>query len=358
MWSAVGSVGQVPTARAGHAAVMSNGILWVHGGVSAGGAVLGDLWSLDVASNVWTQRPSSGGAPALFLHAAYVSSSGSICFVGGSSIPSPSLSSLLPASSSLVYCFDGVANAWVAPLPGPATGARVGLAAALSSGGAPLLAGGVEGGGAYPSTVQVSSSPPSSSSWLLYGGAPPLAFAASAVSQGILWRFGGLQGPALFSTQVWALQLSPSFASLQRGCEPGYSAPPACNVPVCQGDCWGVGRCIAPDLCECLNGFTGPLCQQQLCSTCSVNLLSLNVPIYFPRAAQKALRCIQTLRTLIASIRASLPVFPETCAQTFQLPSPYPFNLTAISKESWNYWQGPLNQAVQVLAATIKRIQP
>merc|ERR1711916_255083 len=152
------------------------------------------------------------------------------------------------------------------------------------------------------------------------------AYAAFSLDsrQGILWRFGGLSNDGVsLSTTVLASGPLPTWADTVVGCEGGYTGA-LCTEPVCRDNCWGVGRCIAPDLCECSYGFTGPLCSQQLCSTCGIGLIPLNQPIYWPRARDKALRCISTLRGLINSIKQQLPFYPETCAQNFT--QAFPFN--------------------------------
>ncbi len=74
----------VPPGRAGHAARLLGGSLWVFGGVTAGGALLNDAWSFSLTSLTWRRALAANPPSARYLHVAFASGPSSICLFGGS----------------------------------------------------------------------------------------------------------------------------------------------------------------------------------------------------------------------------------------------------------------------------------
>lgn len=260
----------------------------------------------------------------------------------------------MPASTA-VFCLDTALPDGSYTSESPTGAVSVAAASIAETASEVAVVGGVAGG-AVAQLVQRFSL--SSRTWTVQGQASARAYAASAYSpaQGILWLFGGLNSTGGVATTVLAVGPQPSWTATVAGCEPGYTGSPQCSVPVCRDNCWGVGRCIAPDLCECLHGFTGPLCSQQQCTTCGLGLLPLNQPIYWPRARAKALACIAGLTSTIRAILAALPGYPETCAQTF-LAQSFPLNVTAVSRTAWDFRTGPASLLVTTTAQTLQLLK-
>ncbi len=77
---------------------------------------------------------------------------------------------------------------------------------------------------------------------------------------------------------------------------------------------------------------------------------------YWPRARAKALTCIDGLTATINQILALLPGYPETCAQPF-LAQSFPLNVTAVSKQAWDFRVGPAQQLVAATAQTAVLLQ-
>ncbi|KIZ00941.1 hypothetical protein MNEG_7019 [Monoraphidium neglectum] len=61
---AAGAAAQEPTARLSHAAACVRERVYVFGGMTGDGLLLGDLWSLDTDSMQWAQHATFGAAPA------------------------------------------------------------------------------------------------------------------------------------------------------------------------------------------------------------------------------------------------------------------------------------------------------
>eukprot|EP00759_Apiculatamorpha_spiralis_P037340 PhF_6_TR37209/c0_g1_i1/m.54855/K15451/PPM2, LCMT2, TYW4; tRNA wybutosine-synthesizing protein 4 len=85
-WSPLPNTGLVPHPR--HTAAMtyvpSRNIVLLHGGLSEDAHVFGDLWSLDVTSNKWTQLQLSATIPPLFSHTmTYVQQLNQVVIAGG-----------------------------------------------------------------------------------------------------------------------------------------------------------------------------------------------------------------------------------------------------------------------------------
>ncbi|XP_070176495.1 epidermal growth factor-like protein 8 [Littorina saxatilis] len=64
---------------------------------------------------------------------------------------------------------------------------------------------------------------------------------------------------------VFHMQIRTHFV---QGCCPGWQqAEPhdtGCSQPVCSSECENGGKCVAPDTCECPDGWTGPDCQKDI----------------------------------------------------------------------------------------------
>ncbi len=254
------------------------------------------------------------------------------------------------AAAPAVHCLDTALPDGSYTVESPAGAVSVAGASVAEAGAEVAIVGGVAGGAV---TQLVQRFALGSRGWTTQGQSSTRAHAAAAFSpaSGILWLFGGVGTSGAVLSSVAALGPASAWAATLVGCEPGFSGAPQCTAPVCAHNCWGVGRCIAPDLCECSHGFTGALCSQQLCTTCGLGLLPLNQPIYWPRARAKALTCIDSLSATIRQILALLPGYPETCAETYVAQS-FPLNVTAVSKVAWDFRIGPARELVAATAET------
>lgn len=354
LWSSVGLTNSPPTPRAGHASFILNDDLWIFGGITTSRVLLNDVWRFSRSSSTWTQVSVSGnGPPPRYLHHAFQGTDTNvICLFGGSDSPNDALVFSNSASNS-VYCMDTATSQWRAPLtsPGNIPSSFAYVPFQESSSGFSVI-GGVAGSAVSANAYSFNYA---SSSWTTTTLATPVAYASGQAVQGFLWHFGGLQQSGELQTRVMAIGPEGVWGQVSVGCEPGYTGA-NCTVPLCRNNCWNLGRCIAPDLCECIEGFTGALCEQQTCTTCGINQLSLNQEIYWPRAKQKAERCIERLTNIILQIQALLPPFPVTCAQTYRYT--YPYNLTDISRESWQFLQTSIQPLVQTTQQTIEFLSP
>lgn len=163
-----------------------------------------------------------------------------------------------------------------------------------------------------------------------------VAYAASIPTTPFGYYFGGLvTDTSLWGTWVIAIGPPGVWQEERVACEKGYTGV-NCEMPLCQHQCWNLGRCIAPDLCECLDGFTGPLCGEQRCTTCEVNLASINQQILWTRAQHRAFQCMSQIEALIAQIRSQLPPFSARCGQPYTN-GDYPIPLRNTSRDSWNF---------------------
>lgn len=335
LWTTVGVTGNVPSARAGHASITHNGDLWIFGGITTGRVLLNDVWRFSFGSSSWTRVSALGTAPSpRYLHHAFQGpTDNQVCLFGGSDTPNDSLVFSNSASNS-VFCFDTSSSQWNTPIasPGSIPSAFAYLPYQDSATGFSVV-GGIAGS-AVSSTAY--SFTYNGATWTTQALSSPVAYASGEEVQGYAWHFGGLRAPGVLQTKIAALGPAGIWNQVNVGCEPGYTGL-NCTEPVCRNNCWNLGRCVAPDLCECIEGFTGPLCEQQICTQCGINLLSLNQEIYWPRAKQKAQKCISQLESLIVQILKLLPPFPSTCASTYNYN--YPLNLTEISKISWGFLQ-------------------
>jgi hypothetical protein len=325
--------------------------LWVFGGLSSSGVLLNDAWSFSFATFTWRQALASSSPSPRYLHVAFLSGPSSVCIFGGTEVVT---ATLLPTSTAQpsIFCLNTALPDNPYTIESPAGAVSVAGASLADAAGEAVVFGGAASG-AVVQSVQVFNL--ASRTGSLRPTANVRVFAAGALSsQGIMWQFGGINNINALSTFVLATGPSPTWAPVTVGCEAGYTGP-QCNVPVCRNNCWGVGRCIAPDLCECNYGFTGALCSTQLCTTCGIGLLPLNQPVYWPRAHQKADTCIDQLAATIQQILALLPSSPETCAQKSATTSP--LNLTSVSKSTWDFTQGPAKALVQATVQTLQLLK-
>lgn len=329
--------------------MLIGGSLWVTGGTGANG-LLGDTWEYTISSNGWRQETALGGFSPRYLHSVFAGGPQELCVVGGVTTLQTGLLVTVTAESDM-WCLTE--SGW-STVSGPSMSVA---GASVATGGANEVAliGGVDTSANVTTLVQRFNLVSRSWNSVAQMSQPARAYSAGDVNtpQQLLWRMGGLNpAGAMTATSVVAVGPSPSWIATLAGCEPGFTNPPLCNQPVCRRDCWGLGQCIAPDLCECAHGFTGPLCSQQLCTTCGVPLLPLNQPVYWPLARDKARRCIATLRKQIAAIKAQLPFYPATCSQTF--PQEFPFNLTAVSKAAWDFRLGGAKSLALTTKSTVE----
>lgn len=335
---------------------MVGGSLWISGGVGASGSLLADTWQFSFSSRTWRRAQASAAPPARYLASAFEGSTGQFCVFGGAEVASAGLLVTTPTGTPSLYCLSTATpdGSWTTESATGAT-AVAGASAAAVTGEVAIL-GGIAAGVPFAQTQRWDRS---SRLWTLQPAANDRrSYSAAGLNapQAILWRFGGLatNGSAMLATTVVAAGPPPTWMLTEAGCEAGYNGD-LCQTPVCRRDCWGVGRCIAPDLCECQHGFTGPLCAQQLCSTCNVGLLSLNQPIYWPLARGKAQRCLSTIQSQIRTIKALLPSYPATCGATYS--QSFPLNLTVVSKSAWDFRVGPATDLVTTTAATLAALQ-
>lgn len=261
---------------------------------------------------------------------------GSLCFFGGSSVSSNSLFINNGATPNTLYCLDVAANTWLSPRTSPTSVTPLAGSQVVGSSAAGFtLVGGLYAG-SLQSTLRSYSFATSSWTSTL---ASPIAYAAHVVSNGFGYLFGGVTSPITatrpLNTAVMAIGPAGVWNEIRLTCEPGYTGT-TCSVPVCRDHCNGVGRCIAPDLCECTDGFTGALCTQQLCAGCNVNYLDLNQAILWPRAKSRAAMCMTTLERQILSIRSLLPRFPQLCGDAY-MAGTYPLNLKEVSLSAWQF---------------------
>jgi hypothetical protein len=108
-----------PQGRSGHSAVLSadHSQIIVFGGVNPSNVYLNDVWTLNLATNQWTQRSTSGNAPSgRAYHNSVMVNNQMIVMLGR-----------LDSSSSQVYVLDTTTWAWVtsfnpsAPSTGPSS---------------------------------------------------------------------------------------------------------------------------------------------------------------------------------------------------------------------------------------------
>lgn len=117
-----------------------------------------------------------------------------------------------------------------------------------------------------------------------------------------LYIYGGLGSSFNVSTGVFRISVNNPTYVTRPCCSPGYKGK-RCNIPVCSSNCGGplIGKCVAPETCECFNGFTGKNCEYHLCSeTFNQDLIALNDVLFYPKASQNLLNKIdQILQRLI-----------------------------------------------------------
>lgn len=329
-----------PSARVGHSASVVGGQLIVVGGVGVNGVVLSDVWSYTIATRTWALRTPSNAASALgprYLHVAVQGpTANSVCFYGGSATVSNALLLNNGATPNTIHCLDVGTNAWLAPRTALATVRTLAGAQVVGSSAAGFtVVGGISAGALQGTLMSYSFA---SSTWTSTL-ASPIAYAAHVVANSFGYLFGGLRNPLTnaqpFNTAVIAIGPVGVWNENRLTCEPGYSGT-TCSVAVCTHNCYGLGRCVGPDLCECMNGFTGAQCSQQLCAACNINYLDLNQAILWPRAKMHAAMCMNTLEQQILTIRSLLPKFPQLCGDPYTAGT-FPLDLKQVSLTAWQF---------------------
>lgn len=260
------------------------------------------------------------------------------------------------ATPNTIYCLDVAANAWLAPRTAPGTVRTLaGTQVVGTSATGFTLVGGLSAGALQGTLMSYSFATSTWTSTL----ASPIAYAAHVVANSFGYLFGGVRSAISnaqpFNTAVIAIGPAGVWSENRLTCEPGYSGT-TCSVPVCTHNCYGLGRCVAPDVCECMNGFTGSQCSQQLCSACNVNYLDLNQAILWPRAKMRAAMCMNTLEQQILKIRSLLPKFPQLCGDPYT-PGTYPFNLKQVSLTAWQFETQTSSQLANIAKDTAQWLQ-
>ncbi len=323
------------------------------GGLSSSGTLLNDVWSFSFSSLTWRRAQATQPPSPRYLHVAFVSGASDFCVFGGSEavlVGGPL--SVVSAAPPTVSCLSTAAPDGAFTSESPSGAVSVVAATVADAGSSAVVFGGVSNSRSLQQSVQSFSL--SLRTWSSTPTFNVRAYAAGARSfAGLMWQFGGLD-TANQSTFVLASGPGPVWAPVTTGCEAGFSGS-QCQTPVCRNNCWGVGRCIAPDLCECFYGFSGALCSQQQCTTCGIGMLPLNQPVYWPRAHTKSDTCIDTLSNTIRQILALLPPSPETCAEKNTLATP--LNLTAVSKAAWDFRIGASKSLVETTAQTLQLLK-
>jgi len=121
--------------------------------------------------------------------------------------------------------------------------------------------------------------------------------------------FAGVNENYNISTGVHSLNLASGRYEFVPCCAPGYTGK-RCETPICSCGCGGenVGKCVAPDTCECYNGFFGEGCTQHVCDDkYGYNLVSLNSVVFYPTAVNNLRNKVKQTLQKLEYIKDNLP---------------------------------------------------
>ena len=291
--------------------------IWIYGGINSDGTVNGNLYVLHVnfvtfTYNVILVEDSSTIPLTPTFGAAYSNDGDYIYYYGGASLPTNT--SLFPLSTGGVAVigqdFVPLLEFWTYNIPL----------------------------GTWENRTQIHPS-------ILTRLGPIIV-----VYNDFAFFFGGEFADFTISSGVYSVSLIDMSVSTFGGCcSPGYTGYD-CSNPICQTSCGGpnMGKCVAPNQCQCINGFTGPDCSVHPCqSSYGVDLFTLLPSVFYPAAAKNTQDKIKQLLQRFQFLQSNLRD-PENR----MLRVPYQVG----AQTTYNFNTGPLSQISNDVANQIKEL--
>jgi len=149
--------------------------------------------------------------------------------------------------------------------------------------------------------------------------------------------FGGFKGVERINTGVFRLSVFNPTYIVKPCCAPGYEGE-HCEKPICKNNCGGslIGKCIAPDTCQCFDGFFGDSCERHACSIqFNQDLVALNDILFYPKASKNILDKIDQILLRLRFFRKNLRPWKSnslTIKYEVIAPTLYQFDINNLDK--------------------------